>query len=198
MRSPAARAFLALVFLFLNIVGCVSEDVSDFEWVVAQWGEGQAEACHRVGFQPASTARLNLPWTPSALSQVASQLNLTVLNSYNSSSASDDGVRGCCAPGMWCGPSGCFTQSFGRFSNYGPLSGDTGDNASLPVYSCTGLYSNLTTGGVQLADADLRNGYMTLYGEQFSSDPSENAVSIYGETCGEVESCNCLTCDGGM
>jgi ABC-type arginine/histidine transport system permease subunit len=84
MRSPI-WAFLALLHL---------NSADDFEWVVAEVGEGQVEACHRKGFEPVNTARVAIPWTPSALSQVVSQLNRTVLT-LNSSG----GVRGCCAAG---------------------------------------------------------------------------------------------------
>ncbi|KAJ1412982.1 hypothetical protein B484DRAFT_402172 [Ochromonadaceae sp. CCMP2298] len=125
------------------------------------------------------------------VAEVVSQLNRTVLT-VNSSD------------GLWCGPSGCFTQAFGSFSNYGWLPGEPGNslgdggasgdnigNASVPVFACLGTYT-VAVGGLELAAASLGGGVLTLHGE---GEFLTSTVSIYGQPCTDVEVCNCLSCD---
>lgn len=59
-------------------------------------------------------------WSEALLSIVASGLGLELER--------PGGVAGCCVPGMWCGPRGCYTLAFGStFSNHGGYVGIPAD-----------------------------------------------------------------------
>lgn len=59
-------------------------------------------------------------WSEALLSLVADGLGLELER--------PGGVAGCCVPGMWCGPRGCYTLAFGStFSNHGGYVGIPAD-----------------------------------------------------------------------
>ncbi|CAM9597354.1 unnamed protein product, partial [Ectocarpus sp. 13 AM-2016] len=66
-------------------------------------------------------------WSENLLTVVANGLGLELER--------PGGLAGCCVPGMWCGPRGCYTLAVGdTFSNYGGYVGVPPDDYS--IYTC--------------------------------------------------------------
>ena len=169
--------------------------VNDVQWILAESGETPAQACIRNNLNVLFAESNAIPWDQAALSTVADDI-LGLGISTNSSVSY--GISGCCAPGMWCDSTGCFTQSFGEaFSNYGWLNGDI---SSVPVYACRGT---ATGNGSLISSAQFQtNGSLVdVLGSSNSFTfpdgiPLQGVTEmfIYSESCSNVEVCNCKDC----
>lgn len=71
--------------------------------------------------QGATSERHNSSVTPTPAQPLWSEALLTlVANGFGLDLERSGGVAGCCVPGMWCGPRGCYTLAFGdSYYNHG-------------------------------------------------------------------------------
>lgn len=99
-----------------------------FPALQAATGEGSSteEDARRRGNSTAAAAAAAPPpppqplWSAALLSLVAGGLELEL--------SRPGGLAGCCVPGMWCGPRGCYTLAYGNtFSNFGGYVGMPAD-----------------------------------------------------------------------
>lgn len=179
----ASNAMKAYAILAAGLA--ISVRASDVHWITANPGESQADSCLRNGLDPLYMGDYDLNWNVTVFQDVVINiLNRTIDNSNN-----PYGLRGCCAPGLWCDNGVCFTQGFdSEFSNYGWLSGDT---TSTPVYTCT----TASTPAITLTAAIISEGTLTIAGTGFASSESTTSAYVYGERCDSLETCNCWTCN---
>jgi hypothetical protein len=174
----------AVLFLCLSLIyftTCI--DVEDIAWVLSEKWESHGDACLRVNKNPLNMDLVDIKWDFKLLNYVVfDYLNLTV-------SQNGTGLNGCCAPGLWCDETGCFTQGFAdHFVNYGFLN----NGLSNPVYTCSVDEASNSKG--KITSAVLTDGTLALVGNTFPDEGSEVEAYIYGETCGSVEVCNCYQC----
>ncbi|CAM9565658.1 unnamed protein product, partial [Phaeothamnion confervicola] len=101
--------------------------VKGFWWVPTVPGESHGVACQRVGLLPTETI-VSITWSLGLLKLVAESLGRRLTKK--------NGLAGCCAPAMYCGPKLCWTHSSGgeSFSNFGRFLGLEADAGS--VYTC--------------------------------------------------------------
>lgn len=184
---------LALSFTVLAKLCCATDiyPFDDIAWLLAEPGESQAQTCSRYNMNPYPMNNYPFAWDISTMTAiVVDKLNMSVA----SGPAAPYGVKGCCAPGLWCelDDLSCFTQGFSeRFSNYGWLS----DNASaLPVYSCIDIRNNQTAPVISTISRIISTGQITVKGNSFGYDAHDLTFSVSGETCNNVEMCNCMSC----
>jgi hypothetical protein len=177
---------MVLFLWYISLQGVTLAE--NIEWVVANVGESQVESCSRLGRNPLYMDEVSYPWNASNFRTVVVDiLNRTLLNTEE-----EYGADGCCAPGLWCTPDGCFTQGYAdRFSNYGWLNANS--NAK-PVYTCSGS----VTAGVTVASASLKDGTLKITGKGFDAASSASSAFVYGESCGELEFCNCRSCNSAL
>lgn len=114
-----------------------------------------------------------------------------------------NGIKNCCASGMWCDATGCFTQSFGsQFVNYGWLNND---NNSYPVYSCynkstssTSKRSSVSTVNIIPTISDVtylpNSSYLLVSGQKFQSNEYNTEITINKEIGNNLEICNLSQC----
>ena len=175
-----------LILLHFNTIECSANSVF---YALALPGESQTETCVRKsGLAVPNTYSDNAVWNITALKAIAATLNRPVSPSLSA-------IKGCCSSGMWCDRTGCFTQSYGTFANYGWLSGD---NQSVPVYSCFPI-TDFTM--PVITSASYASGYLTLTGHNFQADYADYSaisLSIGSEVCGDVEVCNGHQCQSCM
>lgn len=172
--------------LILRILYILSSAQSiDIHWVLAQIGETQSTACARNNYDPLNSDLHVINWNETVLNDVVGnvlQLNVSTggSNSY--------GLVGCCAPGLWCKNGLCFTQGFGQFSNFGWLQSDS---TAVPVYTCTGVKTTTSV----ISTAVLKSGTLSVTGDAIALTNDYTSAFVYGESCGSVETCNCMACN---
>ena len=175
-----------IILLDFLIVAIGTQIVLSVDWIVAQDFESHASTCARVNMNPFNMADYPLVWNFENFNYIVTTVLNTTIDTTN---GNEYGINGCCAPGLWCSDNGCFTQGFGEsFSNYGWLNNAT---SILPVFTCNGA----ATTNVTIATSGLSNGILKVGGNGFTSSDQYSIANIYGETCSQLESCDCISCD---
>ena len=177
-----------------------------YYWVVSSNSDGHAASCTNAGLNP-TPSNLNLDWNISGLQQVVAALQREVY-------PLNIGIHGCCAPGLWCNETVCFTQSFGLFDNHGALT----SNKWGAVYTCTALsQSTLSARALSTSTSTSSSssatttrtaspaiieyqytseGILGLYGSGLVTSESDISIQLNGKRCFNTESCaeQCKSC----
>ena len=140
-------------------------------------------------------------WNTSRLRQVVvGQLGLTVDKNTSAS-----GLKGCCAPGLWCSANTgkCFTQGFGsQFVNGEWLVGNTDARPVVACYSPSSSSSSSSSSSLtpppKVSKATYAHGQLTLYGSNFGADEANVSDARVGtDVCRSAELCwghQCQSC----
>eukprot|EP01041_Mallomonas_annulata_P001975 gene1975-3841_t len=182
----SSNGSLPLFFLFLKYGSTFANivDLYGYNWVVAMPGESHAKSCQRIGLH--ITEVRDIEWNRTIYENVVNGLH------FQNDSLIAIGVQHCCIPGLWCGPSGCFTSSYNeQFSNYGWLSNDY---ENFPVFSCKSY--DLETIALIDTVSIHQNALVTISGYNFDNDGNNIKVSVSGEQCTNIEMCSdvCQSC----
>jgi hypothetical protein len=160
-----------------------------YTWVESSGaGQGHTEACVGAGLTP-TPASASVQWDGDALQAVVDSMGYAV-----DGGGGAYGLRGCCAPGLWCDNGQCFTQSFGEFANHGFLIG----SSALPVYSCLVNATEVSDTAPVVTSALYVNGSVVIVGDNLGYDEGDVAFMAGGWSCYSPEACSqvCRSCRG--
>jgi hypothetical protein len=187
-KETYAIAAILLIFIWpLNVINCKelpSISNRDIIYKLATIGESQATTCLRNELVPVPKIfNDNSNWNYTTFNAVVKLLNQSI------SPNSTYGINGCCSPGMWCDKTGCFTQSYGSFANFGFLNGNS---EAMPVYSC---YLPFEPSTITVNTAYYEYSGKLLV-QSFNLDAVEESISasVGGESCNNLQFCNSNQC----
>lgn len=189
IHRKKALTIAAILWIFvwqLNVINCKELTListRNIMYKLAIVGESQATTCLRNKLLPVPKSFIyDSNWNYTTFNAVVKSLNQSI--SFNSRY----GIKGCCAPGMWCDKTGCFTQSYGSFANFGFLNGNS---EARPVYSC---YSSSVSNAIILNSDYAHSGKLIVNSLNLDSVEGSLSVSVAGESCDNLQFCNSNQC----
>eukprot|EP00981_Chlorochromonas_danica_P001853 scaffold386_cov174-Ochromonas_danica.AAC.27 len=189
---------LAVSLLFLasflqQFISSSSLTWNDIHWIIStNVGDSQVKTCKSSDLQPIDMDSLNISWNETVYTHVVEN----VLQRNISKTGNSFGIQGCCAPGLWCRGSICYTQSFGdQFTNYGWLASDS---TSQPVYTCWNATPSEPTETAVVINRTVisSNQQFSLYGSGFGVNVYELNIPLNSSRCRNAAFCECVACSG--
>lgn len=184
------------VCLLIKLFASAESDsyIENIHWKIANKinliNESPVETCLRYNLFPYYKHHINIPWNESIFNYVVTEvLNGNIINTNNR------GIIGCCASGLWCYDDiTCFTQGYTSnvFSNYGWL---PSNDLAKPVYACMDAYQDNSKNVLAISKLSIvQSTKLNIIGQNFDYTEQTSSAYVYGESCDDLEICNCMYC----
>ena len=175
--------FLLIFFFFsFSSSSFPSFYYNNLTWILTPSSINHFTACQINHLFPTSFNQ-TIPWNSQIMSKIITGFNLNLTN---------DGIKGCCVPGLWCSKSQCFTQSFEtNFINYH-------STHSIDLFTVFTCQTKQIDKKVIVEDLQVINQKVQISGNNFGIIES-NIEGIIGSTpCTNIENCHtvCQSCEG--